>query len=49
MNVPIVIAGQPAPATEDAQRAFLTVVSEDYFRAIGNPLKQGTAIYVTSD
>jgi putative ABC transport system permease protein len=41
MNVPIVIAGQPAPATEDAQRAFLTVVSEDYFRAIGNPLKQG--------
>ena len=41
MNSPILIAGQPAPANADAQRAFVTVVSTDYFRAIGNPLKQG--------
>ena len=41
MSSPILIAGQPAPAHADAQRAFVTVVSTDYFRAIGNPLKQG--------
>jgi putative ABC transport system permease protein len=41
MSSPILIAGQTAPATADAQRAFVTVVSTDYFRAIGNPLKQG--------
>jgi predicted permease len=41
MSAPILIAGQPAPDNADTQRAFLTVVSSDYFRAIGNPLKQG--------
>src|SRR5205085_2892699 len=41
MSAPIVIAGQPAPASNDAQRAFITVVTPDYFRAIGNPLKEG--------
>jgi putative ABC transport system permease protein len=41
MSSPILIAGQPAPASADSQRAFVTVVSADYFRAIGNPLQQG--------
>ncbi len=41
MSSPILIAGQPAPSSSDAQRAFISVVSPDYFRAIGNPLKQG--------
>jgi putative ABC transport system permease protein len=41
MSTPIVIAGQPEPANEDSQRAFLSVVSADYFHVIGNQLKQG--------
>jgi putative ABC transport system permease protein len=41
MSSPILIAGQPVPASVDTQRAFVSVVSADYFRAIGNPLKQG--------
>jgi len=41
MNSPVVIAGQVDPVNADSQRAFITVVSSDYFRAIGNPLKQG--------
>jgi predicted permease len=41
MSAPILIAGQPAPPVADTQRAFLTIVSPDYFRAIGNPLKHG--------
>ncbi len=41
MSSPILIAGQAAPAAPDAQRAFVSVVSADYFRTIGNPLKQG--------
>jgi predicted permease len=41
MSSPILIAGQPAPVSADAQRAFVTIVTPDYFRAIGNPLKQG--------
>lgn len=41
MSSPILIAGQPEPANEDSQRAFLSVVSADYFRTIGNPIKQG--------
>jgi predicted permease len=41
MSSPILIAGQSAPVIPDAQRAFVTVVSADYFRAIGNPLQQG--------
>jgi len=41
MNVPVSIAGRPAPPDLETHRAFLTVVSPDYFRAIGNPLKQG--------
>ena len=41
MSSPILIAGRPATDSEEAQRSFVTVASTDYFRAIGNPLKQG--------
>lgn len=41
MTAPLLIAGQPDPVNADSQRAFISVVSADYFRAIGNPLKQG--------
>jgi putative ABC transport system permease protein len=41
MSSQILIAGQPAADSADTQRAFLSVVSADYFRAIGNPLKEG--------
>jgi len=41
MNAPVLIAGRPEPANIEAQRAFVTVTSADYFRVIGNPLKQG--------
>jgi putative ABC transport system permease protein len=41
MSTPVLIAGQPDPVNADSQRAFVTIVSADYFRAIGNPLKQG--------
>jgi predicted permease len=41
MNVPVLIAGQPDPVNADSQRAFLNIVSADYFPTIGNPLKQG--------
>ena len=41
MSAPVLIAGQPDPVNADSQRAFVTVVSADYFWAIGNPLKQG--------
>src|SRR6185503_20365278 len=41
MSSSILIAGHPTPANPDTQRSFVTVASADYFRAIGNPLKQG--------
>ena len=41
MSSPILIAGRPVPANRDEQQSFLNVVSPDYFRAVGNPLKQG--------
>jgi putative ABC transport system permease protein len=41
MSSSIVVAGRPAPAERDAQQAFVNVVSPDYFRTLGNPLKQG--------
>lgn len=41
MNVPFTISGQPDSAERETQRAFLSVVSPDYFRVIGNPLKEG--------
>jgi predicted permease len=41
MSAPVLIAGQPDPVNADSQRAFVTIVSADYFRAIRNPLKQG--------
>src|SRR5262249_28160457 len=43
MNTSILVAGRPAPskADADAWRAFLTIASPDYFRVIGNPLRQG--------
>lgn len=41
MSTPIVIAGHSEPVNEDSQRAFLSLVSADYFRVIGNPLKHG--------
>lgn len=41
MNAPILIAGRAEPANIETQRAFVSVVSADYFQVIGNPLKQG--------
>jgi putative ABC transport system permease protein len=41
MNSPILIAERGEPANIETQRAFVTVASADYFRVIGNPLKQG--------
>jgi putative ABC transport system permease protein len=41
MNSPIVIAGRPAPPETESQRAFVTVISPDYFRALGAQLKNG--------
>ncbi|HKQ91015.1 MAG TPA: ABC transporter permease [Blastocatellia bacterium] len=41
MNASISIAARTEPDNAEAQRAFVSVVSADYFRAIGNPLKQG--------
>ena len=41
MNSSIVVAGRPAPVERDAQQTFVNVVSPDYFRALGSPLKQG--------
>ncbi|MEW6128146.1 MAG: ABC transporter permease [Acidobacteriota bacterium] len=41
MSAPILINGQPAPLNADSQRAFVSVVSPDYFQTIGNPLKAG--------
>jgi putative ABC transport system permease protein len=41
MNATILIAKRTEPDNPEAQRAFISVVSPDYFRAIGNPLKQG--------
>ena len=41
MNVTFLIAGRPEPPSRETQRAFLTLVSPDYFRVIGNPLKAG--------
>ena len=41
MNVTFLVAGRPEPPSSDTQRAFVTVVSPDYFRVIGNSLKGG--------
>lgn len=41
MNSPILTAGRTEPANIETQRAFVTLVSTDYFRVVGNPLKQG--------
>jgi putative ABC transport system permease protein len=41
MSSPIIIAGRPKPEGRDAQQTFINAVSADYFRAVGNPLKQG--------
>lgn len=41
MNVPFLVAGRAQPSNIETQRAFLTVVSPDYFRVVGNPLKAG--------
>jgi putative ABC transport system permease protein len=41
MNAPISISARTEPDNAEAQRAFVSIVSPDYFRAIGNPLKQG--------
>jgi len=41
MNSGFLIEGRPAPASPENQRAFANVVSPDYFRALGTPLKQG--------
>jgi len=41
MTSPFLIAGSPAPASTDAQLAHVTVISPDYFRVVGTPLKQG--------
>jgi putative ABC transport system permease protein len=41
MNVTFLIAGRTEPPSSETQRAFLNLVSSDYFRVIGNPLKEG--------
>jgi putative ABC transport system permease protein len=41
MNAPVLIAARTEPDNAEAQRAFVSVVSPDYFRAIDNPLKLG--------
>jgi putative ABC transport system permease protein len=41
MSSSIIIAGRPAPSSRDAQQAFVNIISPDYFRALGNVLKQG--------
>lgn len=41
MSSPILIAGRAVPSRRDAQQSFVNVISPDYFRALGNSLKQG--------
>ncbi len=41
MSSPMIVAGRPVPAERDAQQTFVNVVTPDYFRALGNTLKQG--------
>jgi putative ABC transport system permease protein len=41
MSSAMIVAGRPLPAERDAQQTFVNVVSSDYFRALGNSLKQG--------
>lgn len=41
MSSPIIIAGRSVPISRDAQQSFVNIVSPDYFRALGNALKQG--------
>lgn len=41
MSSPMLVAGRPKPAAPDAQRTLINVVSSDYFRVLGNPLKLG--------
>jgi putative ABC transport system permease protein len=41
MSSSMIVAGRPMPAERDAQQTFVNVVSPDYFRALGNSLKQG--------
>lgn len=41
MNAPLLIANRPEPASLDAQMAPVTIISPDYFRVTGTPLKQG--------
>ncbi len=48
MNSPMIIAGRPKPASNDAQQAYINAVSPDYFRAVGNRLKQGR-LFTASD
>ena len=48
MSSAIVIGGRPKPASRDAQQAFVTCVSPDYFQTIGNPLRQGR-LFTESD
>ncbi len=44
MSDAILIAGRPAPEPAEKQRAYLSVISPDYFRAAGTPLKQGRSL-----
>ena len=41
MNVTFLLSGRPETNPDEAQRAFVTLVTPNYFRVIGNPLKQG--------
>jgi len=41
MYASFLIAARAEPENVEAQRAFVSIVSLDYFQAIGNPLKQG--------
>jgi predicted permease len=40
-RLPFSVVGQPAPVDRDAQQAWYRMVSVDYFRALGVPLRAG--------
>ena len=41
MSSALIIAGRPVPPQRDAQQTFINIVSPDYFRALGTPLRRG--------
>mgnify|MGYP000095977145 CR=1 FL=1 len=41
MSSALIVAGRPVPPQRDAQQTFINIVSPDYFRALGTPLRRG--------